>query len=363
RSFGSDPQHVAAFGSALAAGLARGGIAACGKHFPGHGATPGDTHALLPSIDDDAATLLGRDVAPFAAVAPECAAIMGTHALLHAFDERPATLSQRIVTGLLRGELGYDGVYVTDCLQMAALAQWGSPADAAVEALAAGADLLTISADVTLAEAIVERIERAVEVGTLPLERLREAYARVLRLRSTGAAPIALDAPAPHPGIGREIGRRAITRVRGDARTDPTTTTAISFEAAVAEGIETAPAPAATLRHEAPALRELRAPLDPSDDTANVLIEALGGGRRRPLLLARRAHLHPGQARAIARIVDAYPDAVVASLLEPWDVAFFGNARHVLAAYGDDAASLGGLADVLFGGSLAEGRLPVELPA
>lgn len=363
RSLGSDPERVAALGAAFVAGLQGGGIAACCKHFPGHGATPGDTHLMLAAIDDDAGTLRGRDVAPFAAVAPACAAVMGTHALVRAFDDRPATVSQRIVTNLLRGELGFEGPYVTDCLQMSALAAWGTPADAAVAALAAGADLLTVSHDPALARDIAERIVRAIDDGALSLERLQSAYARVLRLRRAVRPPIGLDGVAPHPGIGREIGRRAITLVRGDARVDPTTSLAISFEGGVAEGIESAPAPGATLRHEAPALHELRAPLDPGVNEANSLLEALAANPRRPLLLARRAHLHAGQARTIARIVDDYPDAVVASVLEPWDVAHFANARTVLASYGDDAASLGGLADVLFGGSLPEGRLPVELPA
>lgn len=362
RSFGSDPQGVAAIGAAFVEGVQGGGVAACCKHFPGHGATPDDSHVALPAIEDDAPALLARDVAPFAALAPHCAAIMGTHGVVRAFDDLPATLSKRVITDLLRGALGFAGAYVTDCLQMSALAAWGVPG-AGVAALNAGADLLIVSHDPALAGETAERIERAVADGTLSLDRLREAYARVLRLRGNARPPIALDAEAPHPGIGREIGRRAITLVRGEARMDATATAVISFEGAVGEGIETAPAAAASLRRELPSLHEMRAPLDPGDDAAGALLEALTQTRRRPLLLARRAHLHPGQARAIARIVAAHPDAVVASLLEPWDVTLFAGTRHVVAAYGDDAPSLGGLADVLFDGRRAEGRLPVEFPS
>lgn len=361
RSFGSDPRRVAELGAAFTAGLQRGGVSACCKHFPGHGATPADSHVVLPAVDDDAATLVGRDLAPFAAVAPACDAVMGTHAVIRAFDDRPATLSPRIGTDLLRGELRFEGVYVTDCLQMSALAAYGP--QAAVAALAAGADLLTVSHDAAFASEIAGRIERAAGGGSLPLQRLHEAHARVLRLRREAQPPLPLDAIVPHPGIGREIGRRAITLIRGDARVDPTTTVAVSFEAAAVEGIETAPARAASLQREAPALHELRVPLDPDDDAADAVLDVLARNRRRPMLLSRRAHLHRGQARAIARIAGAYPDAVVVTLLEPWDVPLFANARHVLAAYGDDAASLGGLADVLFGGSLPEGRLPLELPS
>ncbi len=77
------------------------------------------------------------------------------------------------------------------------------------------------------------------------------------------------------------------------------------------------------------------------------------------ILLARRAHLHAGQAEAIAALVARYPDALVVSLLEPYDLPLFAGARHLLAAYGDDAASIGGLADVLFGNSMPTGTLPV----
>jgi methylmalonyl-CoA mutase cobalamin-binding subunit len=81
------------------------------------------------------------------------------------------------------------------------------------------------------------------------------------------------------------------------------------------------------------------------------------------MLLAHRAHLHPAQAGAIERIVAAYPDAIVVSTVEPYDLPLFPTARHLLATYGNDAASIAGLADVLFGGSLPEGRLPVEVAA
>ena len=93
--------------------------------------------------------------------------------------------------------------------------------------------------------------------------------------------------------------------------------------------------------------------------------EAIAASQRRPLLLTRRAHLHEAQRAIVERTIERYRDAVVVSMLEPFDLPLFGSARHLLAAYGDDAASIGGLADVLFGGSLPSGVLPValELPA
>jgi beta-N-acetylhexosaminidase len=351
RSLGSDPESVAALGAAFARGLERGGIVPCYKHFPGHGATAVDSHEALPVIDVQETTLRRRDLLPFAAVARDAPAIMGAHALVPAFDAQfPATLSGGIVNGLLRGELGFGGAYVTDCLEMKAVATRGS-VECATQALGAGADLLLFSQSVDLALAAADAIARAVREERIPAQRLQEAHARVLRLRNASASPLPTGAFPPHPGVGREIGRRAVTLLRGVPRADPVTSIVVSF------GDERS----ASLRREAPVLKEVTVSSDPSDGEVDGIFTSIAQSGRRPLLLSRRAHLHPAQARAIARIVDRYPDAPVASLLEPFDLPLFASARHLLATYGDSQASIAGLADVLFGGSLAEGHVPVKL--
>jgi beta-N-acetylhexosaminidase len=352
RSFGSDPHSVAAMGAAFAAGLARGGITPCYKHFPGHGATSVDSHHALPVLNVDEATLLARDLIPFAAVAPDAGAFMSAHVLLPQLDpQRPATLSRRIATDLLRTKLGFKGVLVTDCLEMDALAGYG-PVEAAVEALIAGADLLLFSHHVELAIAAAAAIEAAVNEGRVPLERLEEAHARVLQLRESASPPLPLDESAPHPNVGREIGRRAVTLLRGVPEADPVTSVAISFGG-----------DAAALQHEAPILAAICAPADPAPEDVARVLASLSQSGRRAIVLARRAHLHPTQAQAIATILQLYPDAVIVSLMEPFDILLFAAARHLLAIYGDDAPSIGGLADVLFGNSLPTGQLPVTLVA
>jgi beta-N-acetylhexosaminidase len=352
RSLGSDPTRVAALGAAFGGGLMGGGIPPCYKHFPGHGATAVDSHEALPVIEAGEATLRARDLIPFAVIAREAPAIMGAHVLVRAFDgETPATLSRRIATELLRNELGFSGAYVTDCLEMNAVAAQGS-VESAARALAAGADLLLFSHNPELAAESAERIEREVREGRLALERLQEAYGRVQRLRQLGAPPLPVAAFPPHPGVGREIARRAVTLVRGLPHADPVASIVVSF------GGERS----ASLTREAPVLQEVIATADPGEAEVDRILESLAERARRPLLLTRRAHLHPSQARAIARVVARYPDAAVVSLLEPFDLPLFSSARHLLATYGDAPVSIGGLADVLFGGSLPEGRLPVELP-
>jgi hypothetical protein len=149
--------------------------------------------------------------------------------------------------------------------------------------------------------------------------------------------------------VGREIARRAVTLVRGVPHADPTACVAVAF------GDADAP-----LAQESPALVTIAGALDPTTQETDAILAQLVALARRPILLARRAHLHPAQAAAIVRIVERYPNALVVSLLEPFDLPLFAAARHLLAAYGDDVVAIGGLADVIFGGSMPSGTLPVQ---
>ena len=350
RSFGADPARVAELGGAFGRGLRAGGILPCYKHFPGHGPTAVDSHHALPTIDADEATLRARDLVPFAAVASQAPAMMTAHVVARAFDsERPATLSPRVATTLLRDELGFRGALFTDCLEMDALGSRGA-GENAVAALDAGADLLIFSHHPEAANSALQAICAAAEDGRLARGRLEEAHARVARLRAAASPVLPLDAPPPHPGVGREIARRAVTLLRGIPHADPIASIVVSLGGT-----------ALVLDREAPAMETLDAPIVPTEGDVRDVLAALARSQRRPILLARRAHLYPQQAAAIDAVLDCYPDALVVLLLEPFGAGLFGNARHLVAAYGDDPASIGGLADVIFGGSLASGTLPVSL--
>lgn len=214
RSFGADPELVARHTKAYVDGLASQGVAASVKHFPGHGDTSADSHLGLPRVAVSADVLRARELVPFRAVVDEAATVMTSHVLLEAFDSRePATLSRAVLTGLLRDELGFSGVIVTDALDMAGASAVHGIAGAAVLSLAAGADLLCLGPEQAdsprTIEDAVEAVCRAVESGDLPLERLTEASKRVDALRETwsGITPRA-DADA----VIAE-GRRASARV------------------------------------------------------------------------------------------------------------------------------------------------------
>ncbi|WP_433791910.1 glycoside hydrolase family 3 N-terminal domain-containing protein [Actinoplanes sp. CA-252034] len=183
RSFGADPALVARHTAAAVTGLQSSGVAACAKHFPGHGATVSDSHLELPTVDVPLSLLRSRDLPPFAAaVDAGVRAVMSAHIRVPQLTgDGPATFSRSALNGLLRDELGFKGVIVTDALEMrGAAGAAGSIPRAAVAALAAGADLLCIGAvvDLDLVEAVAAEIAAAAGDGRLDPARLENAAER-----------------------------------------------------------------------------------------------------------------------------------------------------------------------------------------
>ncbi|MDZ5621844.1 glycoside hydrolase family 3 N-terminal domain-containing protein [Nocardioides sp. HM23] len=186
RSFGSDPIHVSRHVAAWTGALQAAGVAACVKHFPGHGSTAQDSHLTLPVIGASAAEIRVRELPPFrAAVEAGVAAVMTSHIAVPALDpDLPATLSTKVL-GALRHELGYDGAIVSDALDMAGVSAGRGIPEAAVLALVAGADLLCVGPDKdpSLVREIQQAIVDAVRSGRLTEERLADAVARTSRIR------------------------------------------------------------------------------------------------------------------------------------------------------------------------------------
>lgn len=188
RSYGRSPGLVGRLGSAYIRGLQGGGIAASAKHFPGHGSTSVDSHLGLPVIPGARATIERRDVAPFLrAIEAGVASVMIGHLAVPAFDRSgtPATLSRPIVTGYLRGELGFDGLVVSDDLgAMDAITDRYDPGDAAVRAIRAGVDLLIIVRDGDNQVASRDALLAALRDGSLPRARVIEAVRHVLAVKA-----------------------------------------------------------------------------------------------------------------------------------------------------------------------------------
>lgn len=197
RAFGASPEVVSRIGATLVRTLHARGLVACGKHFPGHGDTSADSHVELPLVEQPPDRLRAVEFAPFrAAMAEGLATIMTAHVLVPAIDPAwPATLSRPIVTGILKEELGFDGLVISDDLGMAAVAAtWPLP-EAMVRALAAGCDAVLLC-NSTLDEQVsaLEAVIHAVEQGRLSLARVEDALARQRRVKERFAAVLA---PAP----------------------------------------------------------------------------------------------------------------------------------------------------------------------
>ncbi|HSM04764.1 MAG TPA: glycoside hydrolase family 3 protein, partial [Longimicrobiales bacterium] len=185
RAFGGDPETVARLGTAFIRGLRAGGALATAKHFPGHGDTRTDSHETLPVVQGDRNALARRELVPFrAAVEAGVDAIMTAHVALPDVlgpEAPPATLSPEILTDLLRRDMAFDGLVVTDALQMAAVADRYGDGDAAVRAMEAGTDILLMPGDVTVA---LDAIEDAVARGRLTETRIRASTHRVLTAKA-----------------------------------------------------------------------------------------------------------------------------------------------------------------------------------
>lgn len=190
RSFGDDPDRVGRHGIAAVAGLSDAGVLPVIKHFPGHGDTGEDSHLELPTLAIERSRLDTVELPPFAAaVAMGAPAVMSTHILFPALDpDLPSTLSHRILTGILREELGFQGLIVTDCLEMKGIADHWGPEEAAVLAVEAGADMLLVCHTLDTQRRMHQALCEAVRTGRLTEARLQQSVARVQQARDRVAS-------------------------------------------------------------------------------------------------------------------------------------------------------------------------------
>ncbi|WP_328726150.1 glycoside hydrolase family 3 protein [Streptomyces sp. NBC_00259] len=326
RSFGSDPRLVARHTAAYVEGLQSAGVAACTKHFPGHGDTAVDSHHSMPRIDVELATLHARELQPFrAAIAAGSKSVMSAHILLPALDpDRPATLSPQILTGLLRRELGYDGLIVTDGMEMQAISSTYGIERGSVLAIAAGADAICVGGGLADEDTVLrlrDALVTAVRQGELPEERLADAAARVRALAdwtrgSRGAASepgaASQEGTAPGTDIGLTAARRAVRVTAGERPYEPLTSApyvaAFTPVANIAVGDETPWGVAAELARLLPGT-ETGTYADAAVD--DVLLAA---GDRRIVAVVRDAHRHTWMSQSLDALLAARPDTIVVEM-------------------------------------------------
>ncbi|QWB23155.1 MULTISPECIES: glycoside hydrolase family 3 protein [Streptomyces] len=342
RSFGADTDLAARHTAAYVDGLQSAGVAACTKHFPGHGDTAVDSHHSLPHIDVPADVLTDRELTPFrAAVAAGTRAVMSAHILVPALDpDHPATLSRRILTGLLRGELGYDGLIVTDGMEMRAIAGTYGIERGSVLAVAAGADAICVGgglADDATVLRLRDALVAAVRAGELPEERLADAADRVRALARWAGTAGRSPEPGTTPGddIGLRAARRALTvtvapGLEGPESfkplTEPPYVAALTPVANIAVGDETPWGVAAELIHLLPGTVTGSFSAEPDktgegpdgESGASAGRAALqAAGPRRIVAVVRDEHRHPWMASALDTLLAARPDTVVVEMGVP----------------------------------------------
>jgi beta-N-acetylhexosaminidase len=378
RSFGERTDLVTRLVETQARAYEKAGIIATPKHFPGHGDTKDDSHLQLPSVDYDRATLERVHLPSFqAAIKAGVPAIMTAHVVVKAIDPNlPATLSPKILTGLLREQLGFKGLIVTDGMDMDAIAKnWGTR-EATVMAVKAGADVIMSSGEYNTHVDAVDALLDAVRSGDLPRARVDESVKRVLGLKCRYGAfdhrfvsPERAERLSGNPAFlkqARHIARAGVTLVKNehvlpyDRRSGQRT-----YVAAAAQANELAQAVDEASR--GPVTHWQPATTDPTDAEIAEAVRRAGDADRIIVGTYAKGPLPAGQAKLVRALqATGKPVAAIATGL-PYDIGSYPDVKAYIASYAItarvqrvDMTMLRATADVVFG-ARPGGRLPVTI--
>lgn len=380
RSFGEDPALVARLAAAMVAGMQSVGVAATAKHFPGHGDTATDSHHGLGVLAHGRERLDRVELPPFAAaVGAGVRLVMTAHLALPALSGRhdlPATMDPGLLRDLLRGELGFNGVVVSDALDMAGFSEGASFEDSLVRAAAAGVDLLLLAEHNSDPEAAYATLLAAAGAGRLPADEVQAAARRVLALKGWLAEQpqpgLEVVGCAEHRALAAEVAARSITLVRDTAgllplelphgaRVAVVTPEPADLTPADTSSYERCELGAAVRRHH-PGADELLIPADPAG--AEVAALALRLSAYDLVIVGTiSATTRPGQAALVNELLRRGVRVVAVALRLPYDLAAYPGAPTFLCTYSILGPAMTALAEALFGRAPMTGRLPVTIPA
>lgn len=376
RSFGSDPDRVADHGVAYIRGHRAEGVLTTAKHFPGHGDTAVDSHLALTHVPHGMERLEAVELLPFRrAIAAGVDAIMTAHVAFPAVEPEPgvpATISPAVLTGLLRERLGFDGLIITDCMEMKAIADNDGTAEGAVRAIAAGADLVLISHRAAVQQEAIAAVRAAIESGRIPARRAEEALRRVRAARERvaqqeRAAGLEVVGSPAHRALAAEAAAAAVTAVGnlGDllpVRPERTLLLAVD-PAPVVEVEEREPAGSPVLRAAAdlaPGLRALGVRREPTPaDVERLVAEAAGADL--VVVATYLAQRFPGQAALVQALVAAGRRVLLVPQRGPYDLLAVPGAAGAVVMYEDQRPAAEAALRCLLGQAPARGRLPVTL--
>ena len=365
RSFGESPELVSRLGVAYIHGLQRNGVLGTAKHFPGHGDTTVDSHFDLPTVNHDRERIHALELQPFrAAIDADVAAIMTAHIIYHAFDaDRPATLSPTILTNLLRNELGFDGLIITDDMEMKAIDDRYRSGEAAVMAVEAGADIVMVLWSPTKQIEVFDALLSAVKRGRISQARLDQSVSRILKSKAAAFDRRFVDPDAvggtvgtdAHQQLAQTIASQAITVVRNRSnllplKLEPETNVLILSKSSTLFESFKAHHPN-TVEARIPEKSEVESILPqliPQVENADVVIAGI---------------MNNDQAAFIQQIsLGTTTPVIVIALGSPYTLRGCPAASASLAAYDLHNASVSAAVEVIIGAQAAQGKLPVQLP-
>src|ERR1700674_3493120 len=383
RSFGEDPGRVSEFVAAFVRGVEENGGLSTAKHFPGHGDTSTDSHLDLPTVTSDRTHLDRVELAPFrAAIAAGASTIMTGHLAVPALDPEPdvpATMSPKITTDLLRRQMGFEGLVVTDALDMGGVTVRYPPGEVAVRSILAGADVLLVP---PVLDAALEAVRDAVASGRIPMSRVDEAVTRVLRAKAklglNKSKLVDLDALPRNfdrPELSRaalDISDRGVTMLRDEAHILPLDATKPIRALLVAVSGDNDAYPAEDLENEirwrVDSLASVRMDTRfvradtvrlPPAETYDVAIAAIF------VRVADRkgsVGLPDDEAAVVDRLLAGDRPVIVACFGSPYLVERFPAAKTWVAAFSTVDVAQRAVGRALFGQVPIAGRLPVNVP-
>lgn len=348
RSFGADPERVARMGLAFARGVLRSGAKPVGKHFPGHGDTGVDSHLDLPRVDKPKEALEKAELLPFRRyVAAGMPALMTAHILFPSLDPRyPATLSARILSGLLRKEMGFSGAILTDDLAMGAIRRHYGAGEAAVLAVRAGADLLLLEPDEAAVREVYARLSRALG-KEIPLSRAEEARKRAQALRAgPGECPFS---PREEEALALEAARRGVVRLFGSLPIPGEGTLVLGLRLSDRYGAE--PTLADLAPQHLPGSRGLNLSEDPTPaEIQRALMEARKGERLVVSTYRWLGGFKEGQRALVKELLALGKPLYLVALGNPDDLRFLpGRPAGYLATHGYRAVQVRAALEALAG--------------
>ncbi|WP_425434636.1 glycoside hydrolase family 3 protein [Lentzea xinjiangensis] len=366
RSFSSDPQLAADLVKAQVRGYEgrrwfdRESVTSTAKHFPGHGDTSEDSHTSLPVSNRSLDQWRQIDAPPFrAAIAAKIDSIMTAHIQVPQIDPsgNPATLSPKIITGLLRDELKYDGVVVTDSLEMKGVRKLHSDAEIPVLAVKAGVDQLLMPPNLGLA---IDSVLKAVRSGEISERRIDESVQRILKMKLMRGVMLGteVDEAKAEQVVGsnteaaQRIADRTVTVVRNDAQ-------AIPLNASAPLVVGTGDAPATALAARLKGTKVVTA-TSPTPAQAQQALAAAAKADK-IVVLTNNLSTRPAQLDLLDKLVATGKPVIAVATGNPYDVAH-GNAKTWLATYSTTTVSIEALARILLGEATPQGKLPVEVP-